>query len=254
MNVLHVCHYWGLEEPMQKAVDKISSHLKHLNPAARFYLGKRYNVHSWQVNGICHMLLKDSFLSLTPGQFKMIGEWALFTIQKGQELITELRSVMAACPPELLHSFYACEDHNWCQKGWNRSWVLEIGVAIHHPLCPLDIDRVLDVVESVCFPDTTPECHDWALDKLRQKEKDGKGYSQRLSNLVEEVTERIVKGVGLKDEWKRAEMYTEKQKYLKDAVLNFPDIPAEEKDNAGHGSDGKSELDKDGIVVDSESV
>jgi hypothetical protein len=156
-----------------------------LHPTRRLELARLYSIPQWIAPAI-REIMPLSLASTTDTEAAQMGFKVYTIIARAKEVMERERRALAAYPPSLLVSpSFSCSSrlHSQCKEAWSGFWWKKVARAILHPMNPLPLTQILQLVIEAPLPNgMNIACKQAMVDAMIE-----------LEGL--EVEERIIEGV-----------------------------------------------------------
>lgn len=156
-----------------------------LQPTRRLELARLYSIPQWIAPAI-REIIPLSLANTTDTEAAQMGFKVYTIIARAKEVIERERRALAAYPPSLLIApSFSCSirSHSRCKEAWSGFWWKKVARAILHPMNPLPLTQVLQLIVEAPLPEgMNITCRQAMVDAMVD-----------LNGL--EVEERIIEGV-----------------------------------------------------------
>ncbi|KAG1750998.1 hypothetical protein EDD22DRAFT_957812 [Suillus occidentalis] len=181
--ILKVSHLWMISNSIKFAIGGLENLT--LQPTRRLELARLYSIPQWIAPAI-REIIPLSLANTTDTEAAQMGFKVYTIIAQAKEVIERERRALAAYPPSLLIApSFSCSvrSHSRCKEAWSGFWWKKVARAILHPMNPLPLTQVLQVIVEAPLPDgMNITCRQAMVDAMVD-----------LNGL--EVEERIIEGV-----------------------------------------------------------
>jgi hypothetical protein len=152
VTILKISHLWMISNSINFAIGGLENLT--LQPTHRLELARLYSIPQWIAPAICKIILL-SLVNITDTEAAQMGFKVYTIIARAKEVIEQEHRALAAYPPSLLIApSFSCSvcSHSRCKEAWSGSWWKKVAHAILHPMNPLPLTQVLQLIVEAPLP------------------------------------------------------------------------------------------------------
>jgi hypothetical protein len=126
-----------------------------LQPTRRLELARLYSIPQWIAPAI-RKIIPLLLANITDTEAAQMGFKVYTIIAQVKEVIEQERQALAAYPPSLLVApSFSCSvrSHSRCKEAWSGFWWKKVARAILHPMNPLPLTQVLQLIVEAPLPE-----------------------------------------------------------------------------------------------------
>ncbi|KAF8582328.1 hypothetical protein K439DRAFT_1618389 [Ramaria rubella] len=188
-SILTLGSYLQIDSAMMFTINELNTCT--LSPIHKLIFGQKHGIPGWIAPATRSLLTMSNKFMTTLKQYDLLGQENLFIIFGTQSQIRAHRLAVAFTPPVVQHDFTACPHTFTCADTWAVAWWGGFARHYLHPDSPMSADTALAKLQTVFFPDITPECQHRTIERLSQAD----AFSKEETMITDAITRLESKGL-----------------------------------------------------------